>query len=76
MNINHCNILKLLSIEKEFSYLIFILGDFNIADKDWAQSLAVSTDYFCETEKFLTAKNIMQLITETIHEDVISWTWF
>ena len=45
------------------------MGDFNLPNKDWAQFPAISTEYFCETEKLLTAKNFTQLIKEPTHKD-------
>ena len=45
------------------------MGDFNLPNEDWAQFPAISTEYFCETEKFLTAKNFTQLVKEPTHKD-------
>ena len=45
------------------------MGDFNLPNKDWAQGPTISTATFCETERFLTAKNFTQLITEPTHID-------
>ena len=45
------------------------MGDFNLQNEDWAQFPAISTEYFCETEKFLTSKIFTQLIKEPTHKD-------
>ena len=58
------NVLSNASIDK-----VLIMGDFNLQNEDWAQFPAISTEYFCETEKFLTSKIFTQLIKEPTHKD-------
>ena len=45
------------------------MGDFNLPNEDWAQFTAITTAKICATEKFLTAKNVTQLITEQTQND-------
>ena len=40
------------------------MGDFNLPNENWAQFTAITTAKICATEKFITAKNVIQLITE------------
>ena len=45
------------------------MGDFNFPNEDWTHFPTISTETFCETERFLTAKSFTQLKTEPAHID-------